>query len=434
MTKEYRQKVYIWMWFLLTCVTFAAFYASLDYRIGVVWAWGGALLLTFFLPQWVVIPGDRVWLTRALLVRLGVVLIAGVWVEGYYRLRTGLDADMYHEVGQYVANYLRIHKEFPYVPANLRWDGTIHYILMTGVVYRLFGTSAQMMKVLNTFVSFGGTIAFYHLYRKIYPERRMDLPLAFLLFMPSTLYWTTLHGKDPWMYAFLAMSTFFGVRFIEKFTLWDFGGFVVGVVGMIWLRPHVAGIFVASLLMLVLVHPYRLGALTPFLRIATLLLFGGIVALTILAVTQAFGIRNLNEAIQFVVERGELSAFGGSSIRTPEIHSFSQWLLYEPIGFVTVMFRPFLWEANSPMGIVSALENLILLFFSGLYLRKRRLYPTHPIGVMAGTFVLLFTYVFYPAVGNLGTLVRQKIQVLPFWFLYLGSLPHKTGKNSHVRD
>lgn len=422
----------ILLWALLTGVTLAAWGASRDYQVGVLWAWGVVLAVLPLLHRVSVMPADRLWLDRAWLVRLLVVLVLGVWVEGYYRLRTGLDADMYQRVGKYVAEHLRFYGTLPYVEPEVRWNGTIHYILQVGVVYWLLGASAQMMKVFNTLAAFLGTLGFYRMYRRVQPGSGMDLPLAFLFFMPSMLYWTTIHGKDPWMYAFLGMGMFFAGRFLERFRPWDFVGMALGILGMAWIRPHVAAIFALALVVFSLLQRYRRGPLNPLLRGFSLVVLGVVAFLAVRAVMEAFRVQNLEEALQFAVRQGEASAYGRTAIQLPEIRSFTQLGLFAPLGFVTVLFRPFPWEARSVFALISAVENLVLLVFSVQHLRRHRWRPTHPIGVMAGVYVLLFVLAFYPAMGNLGTLVRQKVQLLPFWFLYLGSLPPK--EMHHVRD
>ncbi len=423
----------ILLWALLTGVTIAAWAASRDYQVGVLWAWGVVLLALPIIQKASLSRTDRTWLDRAWLVRLLVVLIFGVWVEGYYRMRTGLDADMYQRVGKYVAEHLRFYGTLPYVEPEVRWNGTIHYILQVGVIYWLLGASAQMMKVFNTTVAFLGTLGFYRMYRRVQSGPGMDLPLLFLFFMPSMLYWTTIHGKDPWMYAFLGMGMFFAGRFLERFHPWDFVGMVTGILGMAWIRPHVAAIFALSLVTFSLLQRYRKGVLNPLFRGLALVLLGTVAFVAVRAVMEAFRVQNLEEALQFAVRQGEVSAYGRTAIRLPEIQSFSQLLLFAPLGFVTVLFRPFPWEAHSVFAVISAIENLVLLIFSLQHLRRHRWRPSHPIGLMTGVYVLLFVLAFYPAMGNLGTLVRQKVQLLPFWFLYLGSLPPKENTH-HVRD
>jgi len=423
-----------WTFTLLLGVTLFAFLGvSVDYRMGVVWIWVVAFLMSTFVPKFATISQDRSWLERAWMARVMVVMVLGVWVEGYYRMRTGLDADMYHRVASYVVDFFKKFQTLPEVERHqLFWDGTVHYILQTAVFYGLLGPSAQMMKVINTTVAFLGTVGFYRVYRHVRPGPGMDLPLLFLFFMPSTLYWTSIHGKDPWMYAFLGLAAFSAHRYLETISIHSFLGILLGVAGMAWIRPHVAAIF--SLALAAFATLWMLGKRKahPFARMVWIALVVLVAALAVRAVMLAFNVFSPEDVLAFTTRQGEVSAYGHSAIQVPRVASFQDLFLFSPIGFLTVLFRPFPWEARSPFALISSLENLILLMFSLMILRKRRLTPEHPVGLLAGLYVLFFVLAFYPAVGNLGTLVRQKVQLLPFWFIYIGSLPSR--ERAHVRD
>ena len=409
---------------ILVFITIAGLLAHVDYRVGVLGAWVLAFITISIILKPAVPSQDRLWLLIAWTSRLIVVFALGLWVENYYRVRTGLDAVTYHKLGKEIANLFRM-GIFPTLTSDQRWSGTFHYALQTGFFYWIFYPSAQLMKVINTFVAFLGTLGFYRVYRRMKPFGAVDLPLFFLLLMPSTLYWTSIHGKDPWMYAFLGMATFFVMRFLEHFRPWDFMGFVIGVLGMIWIRPHIAVIFTLSIAVMAFIRRYKVGVLSPVVRLFIIIPILVAVYLAIRFVRESFGVSTPEEMLAFAVYHGKVSAYGGSAIRLPNVQSFIKLLAYYPFGFITVLFRPFLWETRSLFGVISALENLVLLVFSVAYLRRHRWIPKHSIGQMAGVYVLLFVLAFYPASGNLGTLVRQKVQVLPFWFLYLGSLPDK---------
>ena len=80
-----------------------------------------------------------------------------------------------------------------------------------------------------------------------------------------------------------------------------------------------------------------------------------------------------------------------------------------PAAAATVLFRPHLLEAHNTQALAAALESLGLL---ALTLRRR------PYISLALVFAGLFT-VAHSAIGNFGALARQRVQLLPLYFVLL---------------
>ena len=96
-----------------------------------------------------------------------------------------------------------------------------------------------------------------------------------------------------------------------------------------------------------------------------------------------------------------------------------------PRALVTVLFRPFPWEAHNAQALVSSLECLLMLgIFVSSWPRLKRL-PTlmrqRPYVTFSLIYLLLFVYAF-SSFGNFGILARERVQVLPFLFV-LAALP-----------
>ena len=86
------------------------------------------------------------------------------------------------------------------------------------------------------------------------------------------------------------------------------------------------------------------------------------------------------------------------------------------------MFRPLPWEAHNRFALLASLENVALLCMLGLILWKAkdvaRLLIQEPLLMFALSFMALFVAAFSLQVVNLGTMVRLKINVLPFFFVF----------------
>jgi hypothetical protein len=87
------------------------------------------------------------------------------------------------------------------------------------------------------------------------------------------------------------------------------------------------------------------------------------------------------------------------------------------------LFRPYLWEVNNPLMLLSGLESTVLLLLSLYILFRENIRVFTAIRQADVFFALVFSITFAFAVGvstyNFGTLVRYKIPMLPFFALAL---------------
>ncbi len=98
------------------------------------------------------------------------------------------------------------------------------------------------------------------------------------------------------------------------------------------------------------------------------------------------------------------------------------------------LFRPYLWEANSPIMLFSALESFAFLIFTLYSLMRSR--PkvifeearTDPFIIFCFVFSLSFAFAVGISSGNFGSLVRYKIPLMPFYLIGLFLLNSKLTK------
>jgi hypothetical protein len=96
-------------------------------------------------------------------------------------------------------------------------------------------------------------------------------------------------------------------------------------------------------------------------------------------------------------------------------------LLKSPLAILAGLFRPFIWEARNPFVMLSALENLFLLFMviytlvkTGIKVYFNALFKD-PFLTFSFLFSVLFAFGIGMAATNFGALVRYKIPLLPFF-------------------
>ena len=105
-----------------------------------------------------------------------------------------------------------------------------------------------------------------------------------------------------------------------------------------------------------------------------------------------------------------------------------------PQATVAGLYRPFLFEANNLIMILSGLENLVLLLLSVIAIFRvgyiSALLRNHPIFAYTLIFAVIFGFAIGLSTSNFGALVRFKIPMLPLLspFLFLIYYRNKIGK------
>lgn len=104
--------------------------------------------------------------------------------------------------------------------------------------------------------------------------------------------------------------------------------------------------------------------------------------------------------------------------------SFTGLLSKTPIALTVGLFMPFVWQARNPVTILSALENLVLLFLTIYFLFRTRIYGLfvytfrNPVLLFCISFSLITALIVGLTTANFGALVRYKMPLLPYFLSY----------------
>jgi len=126
----------------------------------------------------------------------------------------------------------------------------------------------------------------------------------------------------------------------------------------------------------------------------------------------------------------EQSSTGGSEFINTRPKSPGEY----PDALMTVLFRPFPWEASNAQALVAAIEGTVLLFLFVLSLPRLARLPRTMFQVPYVMFALSYTAMFvfaFSAVGNFGIITRQRTQVFPF-VLVLLAIPLAKTASEHI--
>jgi hypothetical protein len=330
------------------------------------------------------------------------------------------DASYYHQSGITLADkFGRGDYDTGYPSLN----GTDFIRWFTGVLYTVTGPSRLAGFIFFAGLGFWGSYLFYRAFTIAFPEGRARSYARFIFLLPSFLFWPSSIGKEAWMMLTLGTAALGAARFLTGRPL---RGLVLAGTGL-WLaaivRPHIAGILGIALATAVVVRTpsKKRGHLAPVARGITLMTVG-LLAFLLVGRTQAFltdlGVDTSSGVTAVLEQTSERAAYGGSYV-APSIAASPRRV---PMAVVTVLYRPLLIDAHNTQALVTGLETTFLLALSFVRFRwalaavrhiRRRPYLAL---CAANTALMIFVL---SNVANFGLLARQRIQLLPFFLVWL---------------
>lgn len=348
------------------------------------------------------------WLVMAgMLLRLGGAIVRYMVAYGFYG---GVaDASTYTTVA--TSDYHSF-RHF-----NLWWPntGVFHGMVpwLDTIVYSLAGPTELGSFFLFAWINFLGTYFFYRAFRIGYPEgdaRRFGL---IVFFLPSLLYWPSSLGKESWMMLAIGLASYGLARVLSH----RVGGYIcllLGIGGMLLVRPHLALIFLPSAFLAVLFRRSTPGRSRPLGRIIGVVVLI-VASLVVVAKAQSyFGITSLDvqSVTQTLNTTKVQTAEGASTFHPPNAQSPIGY----PLAVITVLFRPFPFEAHGLTVLVASLEGLIMLGLTVASWRRLARLPSvlwrNPYLMFCMTYTALFVLAF-ANFSNFGILARERVQMLP---------------------
>lgn len=342
------------------------------------------------------------------------------YTQLYVVYRGGADSARYDEAGTAIAQALR--SGLPWT-ANGPFPGTAFIEGFTGYVYLLLGPTLVGGFFFFSWLGFWGLLLFQRAFATALPQADCRRYALLVLFLPSLLFWPSSIGKEAWMTMALGLGAYGAARIFARRP----GGFLLlaaGLGGVSLVRPHMAALLFGGLFVGYLARPSSpTSALGPlFKTLGT----GVLVVVGVLLVAQAerfFGVdgssdKTVSSVLDDTVARTQQ---GGSSFEATPVSS----PLDLPGAFVSVLLRPFPWEARNIQSLVAALESSALVYLAWRCRDRLRALPrllrTEPYIAFAVSYTLLFVVAF-SSFANFGILTRQRVQVFPF-VLVLLALP-----------
>lgn len=268
----------------------------------------------------------------------------------------------------------------------------------------------------NVFYSLIAFVGFTIFYKLLIVDNANKLPRIFgislfnvVIFFPNIHFWTANVGKDTIMFTTLMVivNSIINKRYYSI-------GLVLSVLLIMLIRPPIFFILVLSATVALLLDK-SVKAINKVLLVSVLIVF----LFSIAGVVQSFvHIDNISiNAIQQAAEARAKYLQEGQTGSAVDISSY-------PFIFkiFTFLFRPLFIDSPNVLGLLSSMENLILIllfiiFFQDKILRRFKFTPWHTKTLLF--YFILATIMFSITLGNLGIMLRFKNMVLPFFFLFM---------------
>lgn len=283
--------------------------------------------------------------------------------------------------------------------------------------------------VLFSWLSYTGIWRLYRVFLYEFPHLSKEMAIA-VLFIPSVFFWGSGMLKDTVTFSATGYFVFnFYFLFIRR------KGFF----------SHSMGLFLSTYVILS-IKPYIFFALLPgcliwvinnmlsrfggsFTRTAAAPVFLSIAILTgyllLNVMSSQLGVYSIDTVLEkAVINQQDLKAdyYKGNTFDIGDFDPTIPSMLGKAhLAINAALFRPYLWESQNIVMLMSGLENFIILMYTLILLFKLRVFGVFRYFFKHHllTFSLIFSLFFAFSVGistpNFGSMVRYRIPILPFF-------------------
>lgn len=297
---------------------------------------------------------------------------------------------------------------------NPHWWGTQFVSFPSGFVLAIIGPTMLGEFIVFSLFAFLGLVALVVAFRRAFPTVPSARYAAWILLFPSLWYWPSSVGKESIMVLGIGLATlgFVGVR--GRIRLLPLLG---GLAILISVRPQVAAVFVVCA---GLAHWLTGRGSWSFGRVLQGSVILAIGLTTVWYSGRALGIGSFDaEGLhEYVLAEPGRRLGGGSSIEAVPVG----WSA-APLAAINVLLRPFPWEVDNAVMLLSSAEITGLWLL--LWWRRRKVatavgnWRSNRFIAFALAFSLIYAIALGMMLSNLAIIARQRIFVFPFLFLLM---------------
>jgi hypothetical protein len=281
-------------------------------------------------------------------------------------------------------------------------------------------------------ISFSGMWAMYSAVMKLFPLKPWGIALA-ILFIPSTVFWGSGILKDTITLAMLGWATaaLIQILYYRKHVIWWLLLIVALYITFLIKKYIVISFVPAALIWAFMIQVKKINnqmvqwLTTPIMFVLMILMaYQSIIWI---------GQNDRRYQLDRLAETAKITAYdvgrwtgknAGSRYDLGDLDGTVVGMLsLAPAAVNVALFRPYLWEVNSPLMLLAALESLVLLILTVVvFLRSIshfKVLANSPVLVFALLFSLIFAFAVGISTYNFGTLFRYKVPLMPFYGILL---------------
>jgi hypothetical protein len=341
------------------------------------------------------------------------------WGVAFVFYDRAADATAYDHDGKLLAPMYRT-LVFP-APVTPGGAGTHAVSAITGGVYAVIGPSVIAGFMVFSWLGFWGLVGCFRAARIALPDLDAKRYAALIFFLPSMTFWPSAIGKDAIICLGIGAAVYGAARMYSH-RRFGIPMIAVGLAVTFAIRPHITALLAASISAgFLALTSRRRTPITPLLKAVGIALIAVASLVVVSKAATSLGVDDSASLSKELAFRGGQTEQGGSAFQAHPIRSPSD----VPMATLTVLFRPFPWEATSSQVLIAAAEGSFLLALTLLSLRRVRGalgYLKEPYMIMALLYLAGFIFAF-SQFGNFGILARQRVQGFPFFLLFLSMPP-----------
>ncbi len=328
-------------------------------------------------------------------------------------------------------------------------DPSSYAIVKIAAIFDLFTFSSySATAILFSVFSFIGMWMFFLTFYAQYPYLHRWLALA-AFFIPSVFFWGSGLLKDTITLGCLGMATH---QIYKIFIDSNASSYRWLVLALALYLIYVIKIYIlltfipAAILWVFLANLQSIRSL-----VLKIMLFPFVIsiaaALAYFAMLKA-GEDNEKYALGSLAKTAQVTAYdirywsgrnAGSGYSLGELDgTFGSMLRLGPQAINVSLFRPYLWEVNNPLMLLSSLESFSLLCLCIFVLIKLNVKVLRSFADPNIFFALIFSLTFAFAVGvstfNFGSLVRYKIPMLPYFLVAISLILNHANRDKNLSE
>jgi hypothetical protein len=305
------------------------------------------------------------------------------------------DMMRYHAIGHYISQHFEKF-DFSILGSLQGPQGTANLTYFTGLLYTFLPTSLPGSCFFFSTLAFIGSILFYQSFRFAFPDTAPNFFRLVIFFLPSILFWPSSLGKDAWIFLSSGLVAYGFIKYLRTANL---SGLLLASIGIVltWIiRPHIA-----SIMLIAAGLTYFFFARMRASQHLVIWMIGGVCVVGL----GIFVLRSTGEflggaGLQDTSLEGVEDFYDFRQRGSTEGHSaFKATSVFSPLGaiygVITILFRPFPWEAHNPQALVSSMESILWL---GIMWYRRKVFFSRICSTIA----------------NFGIIARQRVMFLPF--------------------